>query len=466
MLVALNLLVKPLWIFGVDRKVQVLAGYEAYGHYFAYLSFTLIFNILADAGITLFVQQQLAVRRAEHRDWLRQAVLYKLLLSGFYAAVVLGLGTLLGLSDTRLLAGLTLLQLLLSWISFLRAVLSSRQQFGYSSLLSVLDKLLLLAPALGLFYLLQPGAPFTIYQFTHWQVLAATAAVVAGTGLLIYLKPAARGDTPPSSIGQIISGSLPFAAVIFMMFLHSRADGVLLNLLPGHPTQAGQYAAMYRFVDAATVLSYLAAGFLLSFWSRHLQQPEVIRETVDKIFRMMLAAAVLVGVVFFFHSSFLQELLYHRQDPAAARVLQWGMLVLVPAFLIDIFGTLLTANRRLRTYLWIAAAAVVLNLSLNLVFIPRYHALGAAVVALFTQSFMATALLLVCIRRWQLQPRRASVVRLLLLTGVLITTGGLLQLSNLHSWWQLVLLGVVWCLALPLLGLFSPAWFVRWQEQN
>ena len=40
LLILLNVLVKPLWIFGIDRQVQNITGYAAYGGYFALLNRT------------------------------------------------------------------------------------------------------------------------------------------------------------------------------------------------------------------------------------------------------------------------------------------------------------------------------------------------------------------------------------------------------------------------------------------
>ena len=49
-----NLLVKPLWILGIEVGVQNAVGNEVYGFYFSILSISLIFNILLDLGITNF----------------------------------------------------------------------------------------------------------------------------------------------------------------------------------------------------------------------------------------------------------------------------------------------------------------------------------------------------------------------------------------------------------------------------
>ena len=47
-LLFLNLLVKPFWIFGIDRAVQNEVGAEVYGSYFALFNFAFILNVFLD----------------------------------------------------------------------------------------------------------------------------------------------------------------------------------------------------------------------------------------------------------------------------------------------------------------------------------------------------------------------------------------------------------------------------------
>ena len=59
-LIILNLLVKPVWIFVIDRQVQNIVGHEAYGIYFALLNLTLVLSFLADAGLSNMVTRDMA----------------------------------------------------------------------------------------------------------------------------------------------------------------------------------------------------------------------------------------------------------------------------------------------------------------------------------------------------------------------------------------------------------------------
>ena len=51
LLLFLNFLVKPFWIFGIDRTIQNIVGAGEYGWYSSLLNFTFLFNILLDFWI-------------------------------------------------------------------------------------------------------------------------------------------------------------------------------------------------------------------------------------------------------------------------------------------------------------------------------------------------------------------------------------------------------------------------------
>ncbi len=57
LLLFLNLLVKPVYAFGIDVGVQNAVGARAYGNYFILLNFSLIFQILLDLGIENFTTE-------------------------------------------------------------------------------------------------------------------------------------------------------------------------------------------------------------------------------------------------------------------------------------------------------------------------------------------------------------------------------------------------------------------------
>src|SRR5210317_806731 len=83
----LNLLVKPLWLFGIDVAVQNRVGVEEYGFYYPIFSFSILLNILLDLGITNYNNRNIAQHHQLLSKHISNIVFLKFLLAIFYFIV-------------------------------------------------------------------------------------------------------------------------------------------------------------------------------------------------------------------------------------------------------------------------------------------------------------------------------------------------------------------------------------------
>jgi O-antigen/teichoic acid export membrane protein len=82
-------------------------------------------------------------------------------------------------------------------------------------------------------------------------------------------------------------------------------------------------------------------------------------------------------------------LLYHGRDISAGNVIAVLLFTLPALGLIHIYGTLLTATGNIKRFMIISAIFALINISLNLIFIPRYGLYSSMWIAVVTQSFYA-----------------------------------------------------------------------------
>ena len=145
LLLFLNLLIKPVWIFGIDLTVQRIVGVGNYGFYFVILNFSFLFNIILDLGITNFNNRNIA----QHNHLLNKhfsGILVLKLLLGLVYVIIAFIGALLlryNAEQFRLLGWLAFNQFLLSFVLYLRSNISGYMMFKTDSMLSVLDRLLM-----------------------------------------------------------------------------------------------------------------------------------------------------------------------------------------------------------------------------------------------------------------------------------------------------------------------------------
>ena len=143
-LLFLNLLVKPIWILGVDVGVQNQVGAADYGLYFAVFNFSYMFYMLLDMGICNFNNRNIAQNNQLLDKYLSSILVLRLLLCVLYFVVIYTVALIIGYRGVqlRLLFWVGINQFLNATMLYLRSNVSALLLFKTDSFLSVLDRLL------------------------------------------------------------------------------------------------------------------------------------------------------------------------------------------------------------------------------------------------------------------------------------------------------------------------------------
>ncbi|MBW6490577.1 MAG: oligosaccharide flippase family protein [Lentimicrobium sp.] len=424
-LLFLNLLIKPFWIFGVDRTVQNVVGAEDFGFYFVVFNFSFLFNILLDFGITNFNNKNIAQNTQLLNKHFSSILIIKLLLAIVYFLVTFLSGILWGFRGNELwiLALLGLNQFFISFILYLRSNISALLLFKTDSVISVLDRILMIVICSVLLWGRVTEKQFRI----EWFVYAQTASylVTAMVALWIVIRKASfrklNWNYPFFMV--IVKQSLPFAILVLLMTFYNRIDSVMLKgLLPKDEgnLQAGIYAHAYRLLDALNNIAYLFSVLLLPIFARLIKKSERVDDLSKLSFTLLFVVSVIFSVTSYFYSYPIMDLMYEHYIYESAKVFSILMGCFIAISTTYIFGTLLTANGNLKQLNFVAAGGMILNISLNLVLIPRYGALGSAWTSLITQGVMAVVQVILATIFFGFKINFSFILRLLVFfTGVI-----------------------------------------------
>ncbi len=396
-LVLLNLLIKPVWIFLIDRQVQNTIGQQAYGHYFALFNLTYVLIFLADAGLTALLTQSVAAGKAVNVGQLFHT---KLLLLVLYAALCFFAGAVTGVGQWNTLVYLVLIQSLSSLFLFLRGLLTANQLFKTDAVFSVLDKALMLifciGPVYGFF------TQITLLLFLQLQLIA-TAFSVALLLFVCLRKGLAFSATQKQSFANLFKAAAPFLGIVLLMAMHYRLDGFLLERLrTDGARQAGIYASAYRLLDAGNMIGYLCASFLVPFIARHRREQKKVQGVVLFLRHGLLFTAIAAATFAWVFAPWLQRLLYHTSNAYNDKIIALCMGVLPAYYLTHVYGSLLTARGAFRLFIFILFFAVLVNAGLNFILIPSLGAAGCCTAALVSQYGCALALWYFGSRRFKL----------------------------------------------------------------
>ena len=69
LLFILNLVVKLVWVFFVERNIQLKVGFAQYGMYYSIFSFTLVLSVIADPGLSNFMMKRMGDDKTENRHF-------------------------------------------------------------------------------------------------------------------------------------------------------------------------------------------------------------------------------------------------------------------------------------------------------------------------------------------------------------------------------------------------------------
>lgn len=419
LLLLLNLLIKPFWVFGIDRTVQNVVGTADYGLYFTLLNFGFLFNIFLDLGVTNFNNRNIAQHKQLLAKHFAGISTLKLLLGVAYMFVTVGVGWLWGFRGYQLglLAWVGFNQFLLSFLMYLRSNISGMLMFRTESFISVLDRsLMILFMSLLLWGHVLQG-PFRIEWFIGAQTAAYLVAVLIAYAVVVFKSKSLRLSWSKHFAMVILRKSFPFALLTLLMMFYNRVDTVLLGkLLPEAQAhvQAGIYAHAYRILDAVNQIAFLFSVLLLPLFSHLIQQKEEIKHIIKMSFSLLFTGAFIFAVATAYYSHDIMQLLYDTEYIAASAqvyaVLVFSFVCIAVSY---VFGTLLTANHNLRQLNKLAAGSVLISFTLNILLIPRYQALGAAIANVSAMGFMTLGQGLSIIRIFKYRLSFAFVWRML-----------------------------------------------------
>lgn len=391
-LLTLNILIKSFWILGIDRGIQNAVSAQEYGVYFALLNFTFLFNILLDFGITNYNNRMIARHTNLLKKYFARIIPLKILLSVLYMLVVIVSGLCLGYDcwQTKMLFWMCLTQVLSSFISYFRSNITSLMLFKTDSIISVLDRFLLIVVCGFMLWNSRLRQNFSIERVVYAQFLTMLITFLVALSVCLAKTGFVRMKWNKAFGFLLLRDGLPFAVLGLLMACYNKMDSVmLLSLVDDNGKSSGIYASGFRLVDSANMVSYLFSVILLPLFSKMIKENRKITDVMGAAFHLLLIITTAFVAISLLYSRELMELLYNKHIEESAEVYRWLSFCFVPISMTYIFGTLLTANGSLKYLNIIAGLGMLMNIGLNFILIPLFQQNGAAITSLITQTVTA-----------------------------------------------------------------------------
>ena len=428
LLLFLNILIKPFYIFGIDRTVQNLVGDQNFGLYFALFNFSMILNILLDVGITSYNNRNIAQHHFLVNKHLSNIVGLKFMLAVIYAFLCLVIALMIGYDSHQfhLLIFLIFNQFLISFTLYLRSNISGLQYFRTDSLISVLDRSLMIIICGSLLYTNILNKPFTIEWFVYAQTISYLLTAIITFIIVLTKSGRIKIRFNIKFFLVFLRKSYPYAILILLMSFYNRIDSVLIERLlpePAGKEQAGIYAQAFRLLDAVSMFGVLFAGLLLPIFAKMIKDKEPVGQMAQLSYSLIIAPAIIIAFSCLFYDVEIMQVLYKSNSDESARILSILMFGFLGIMTTYIFGTLLTANGSIRQLNIMAFCGMALNIILNIILIPKFQAFGSAYASLVTQIATALAQLIIAVCIFKLAINWKYIARLIIFAILIFLTG-------------------------------------------
>ena len=203
----------------------------------------------------------------------------------------------------------------------------------------------------------------------------------------VYLRKFSlpKFDFDTTFIKITLLAALPLSVVSVFTLIAFRVDTVLLSLLKPS-MDVGIYSASYRLLEVFLFIPAVFTTAVFPIFSQFfISAKDSLKFTYQKSFKYLtiLSLPVAVGVTLLAQPIIL--LIYKSSFLPSVLVLQILIWTIPITFLNYIFGSILPAMNRQNTLLKITFISMLFNIAVNLVVIPTYSYVGAAVVTVLTE---------------------------------------------------------------------------------
>ncbi|MBU0707245.1 flippase [Patescibacteria group bacterium] len=358
-------------------------GHEDIGKFLFALSVTTIFGIFIDIGLSPILTREIAKDRQKTYLFLNSTFSLKLITAVLsYGAVILFINLIDSSELTRQLVYFSgLIMIMDSFTLSFYAIFRGYQKLKYESIGVIINKVVVIAAGV---IALQMGYGIKVLILA---ILCGSVFNVLYTMFLLFAKIKWRPKfyLDRDVLRTMFKIALPFALASIFITVFGYVDTVLLNILGGvrGDSYVGWYGTAYKLTYAFQFIPIaLAASIFPAMSSYFVSSKGLLARTFERaVYYLTIISVPIAFGVFAIADKLIVRI---WGDAFEASIIPLQILIFSLIFLFANFpiGSLLNAcNRQARNTINIAIAMVI-NVVLNLILIPRYTFIGTSIASL------------------------------------------------------------------------------------
>jgi len=367
-------------------------GVDGFGTLSFALAFTGIFSVLMDLGLNTLTIREVARNKSLAKEYIANITLIKIILGLITISLILVIVTLLGYNQEtiQVVIYIAIYNIFTAFSQMFYSVFQAHEKMEYQSLGNILNSILLLV---GVFIAITYG--FNIYQFS--SIYTFVGMLVLVYALLVFSR---RFSLPTIKLDlklwkSLIKESWPFAVTGISINLYLWIDTIILSVIKGSEA-VGLYNASYRLILVLLFIPIIFNNTLFPLMSQYyISSKKSLKYTFDKLFKIMIVIGFPIGVGTLLIADKVIMIIYGSQfagSVIALQILIWSTFLI---FARSPFERLLESSNKQLSVTKIFIFGAIFNSILNIIFIPQFSYVGAAVITVLTDILVLLLLIFV-----------------------------------------------------------------------
>lgn len=426
-------------------------GPEDYGKYCSVLSFIYVFVIMADFGLNDLMIRDVAVDHSLASQYLGASVVIKIISSTVCALLLVSFVYVLGYSaEMRLyMAVLSATILFVTFCNTVSSIFKAFEKMQYSSFIMIINSTLFLILIAVLIY-----ANSSLLEILFSRVVALFIGSLIAYILIVKTITTPNYTNIVYNSRRLITGAFPFLAIGLVHTLYFNLDIIMLSKLKGS-IYVGWFspAANDLFFGLIIIPSAIATVTYPIFSRKYAEEAGGFSEYFNFTMKILIILGVAISMGTFLLAKEIIDFIFGAKYDNSVIVLQIISLSITFAFVRDLLGYGWASVRKVKTLMYLNVISLAINAVLNLILIPLYAHIGAAVASVFcivTASFISYFMLKNEVKRLNvsgsiLKPIAAS----------LIMCSVIYALSGLHVVLLIIIGALVYIASLFMLRTFN-----------
>src|SRR3984957_2142484 len=405
-------------------------GSERLGQFASVYAYLALFGWIATFGFEPILIRDISRERGNAASLIHTTVILSCFLCILTIIVALLISPFAGYTGfLRSLLALAALEFVFIPLRIPGVIFQVEMRQWYSSAINVARQALWLAIVILIYFVKAPLSYVVVGRVLCALIEAVLLWIYAQKGLSVqkkFLTPRAR---------TLLNQSFPIAFTSFVATIYLRIDQVMLHKMASD-TVLGHYSAAVKVSELFELLPAALMSSMAPILSVLVSRPSDFKKYVDTSFRYFMVLGAGLCVFMTIEAKTIVYVFYGKQFLPAAPLLAVLIWSEIAVFFATVVLNVMVAQNLQNLLPWPTAIGAGLNILLNILWIPRYSALGAAwaTVTSYTVAWVLFLLLLRQTRALILQGFGFAVPTVL----IALISVSLVQLVGFPQWIAIV----------------------------